>query len=205
MAADDLLTQEELAYLQQLMPEPVRRNGVPRFKIEGNWQASELLAGLAANARLTLEAEFDAFYLAFPLRLSEDEFHSQHIELAPPIIYERGPRLRTWRLSLPQPLPLLEDDGSHSGLQVRELSTNSLVVDSRDDGAPRHFHLHLPLPDDSTVPVRARQVRRMADGRTAYALDNLGESDRLRLRRYLFAQHRRLHPTPPPEPPDDLV
>lgn len=208
MNSDSILTSEEQAYLAELaIEEPVvKQNAAPSFKIEGNWQATELLARLATNSRLSLEAESGRFCLSFPLHLVEDEFHSQHIELSSPTIYEIGPTLRAWRLQLKKPLPLLEADGGKSALRVHELSPNGLLVDNaRHNSPPEHFHLHLPLPDGEAMPISAHRVRETEDGLTAYEVEFSAEHDTERLRRFLFSQHRRLHPELESKLPGDLV
>ncbi|MFC3606646.1 PilZ domain-containing protein [Stutzerimonas tarimensis] len=207
MVPDSILTSEEQAYLAELAnEEPAhRQSSSPSFKIEGNWQATELLARLAANSRLSLEAETGRFCLSFQLQLVEDEFHSQHIELSAPTIYETGPKMRAWRLQLKRPLPLLEADGGKSALRVHELSPNGLLVGNLHNSPPEHFHLHLPLPDGEAMPISAHRVRETKSGLTAYEVEFSEEQDTERLRRFLFSQHRRLHPELESELPEDLV
>lgn len=203
--AEELLTREELDFISELLDAPARRKALPSFKLEGSWEASEMLSNLAAHARLALDAEFDAFCLSFPLRLVEDEFHAQHLELAPPTIYERGPRLRAWRLQLPTPVALLEADGGKTDLRAHEISPRGLLVSAARRRPPAHIDLCLPLPDGTSVPLSAHRIRETPEGLTAYALENESEQDTRRLRRFLFAQHRRLHPELGTEQPDDLV
>ncbi len=211
MAGEHLLTAEELAYLTEVTSNAAGRkqkqaHASPSFRVEGNWEASELLTRLAANCQLSLDAAFGRFCLSFPLTVVEDEFHSLHLELSPPTIYEDGPKSRVWRLQLSKPLPLLEADGGRSSLRVRELSPNGLVVDTlRRKPAPEHFHLHLPLPDGEALPVSAHRVRVREDGLTAYEVEFAEAADTERLRRFIFTQHLRLHPELRPDVPAHLV
>lgn len=210
MAVDNLLTAEELDYIGTLLRRPEQAHATGgqslSFKLEGSLPATSLLTDLASRASLTLEAHVEHFCLSFPVRLDEDEFHSQHLHLAPPIIYESGPHLRPWRLPLPKPLPLLEADGGLSGIRVRELSPSGLLADTAAKReAPEHFHLHLALPNGSNLPIDAHRVRRTENGLTAYAVDFTEERDAESLRHFLFVQHRRLHPELQTELPGDLV
>ncbi|QLF92360.1 PilZ domain-containing protein [Pseudomonas sp. ABC1] len=208
MMATNLLTKAELRYIHKLMrsPSDITHKEGAGFHIDGGSKANALLMQLASQSQLTFEAQFDEFCMSFPLQLSEDEFHSLHLQLAPPTIYERGPTLRTWRLQLDQPLQLIEEDGEESPLSVHELSPDSLLVDiGNRRSAPRHFHLQLALPGQGFLQINARRVRELADGMTAYEVEFPEGRDAERVRSFLYAQHQKLHPELQPELPDDLV
>ena len=119
MAEETILSKDELTFIRQLM----QRNGgsgnsAPRvFRIDGGARSSELLMQLAARANLSLQAEFEDFRMSFPLQLPKTSCTAS-MQLAPPVIYERGPTTRAWRLHLDEPLPLLESDGGESPLSV---------------------------------------------------------------------------------------
>lgn len=206
MANKTVLTQEELAYLAKLARHS-ESNGdeASGFTLDGGTDANNLLLQLSAKANLTLEADFEDYLLSFPLQLNEDEFHTVRLQLAPPTIYERGPVLRAWRLSLEQPLPLLAEDGGETTLTVHELSPNSLLVDTGGKRkAPKHFHLHLALPGEQSLQIDARRIREVERGMTAYEVDFPQEADAERIRNYLYQEHQRLHPELQAELPGEL-
>lgn len=208
MAEQTILSKDELTFIRKLM----QRNGTPSaerttgFRIDGGAQSNELLLQLAARANLSLQAEFEDFRMSFPLQLKEDELHSLDLQLAPPVIYERGPTTRAWRLHLDQPLALLKNDGGESSLSVHELSPHGLLVDAgKDRKPPKHFHLRLALPDDTPLEVDAHRVRELKGGLAAYEVEYPQEKDAERIRSFLYRQHQRLHPDLQPELPADLV
>ena len=173
MAEETILSKDELTFIRQLM----QRNGgsgnerSTGFRIDGGARSNELLMQLAARANLSLQAEFEDFRMSFPLQLREDELHSLDLQLAPPVIYERGPTTRAWRLHLDEPLPLLESDGGESPLSVHELSPRPAGRSRQASQAPKHFHLRLALPDDTPLEIDAHRVRELNGGRAAYEVE----------------------------------
>ncbi|MGM3388927.1 PilZ domain-containing protein [Stutzerimonas stutzeri] len=202
------LSSAELAYINELVNSSRARAepGESRagFRIDGGDRANALLLQLAAKANLTLEAELEDYCMSFPLQLTEDEFHSLTMQLAPPTIYERGPVLRAWRLHLDEPLPLLSTNGDKTALSVHELSPNGLVVDSGPKQAPKHLHLRLALPGNESLEVDGWRIRDTEDGMTAYEVEYPKDKDAERIRSYLYEQHQRLHPELQPELPQPL-
>ena len=208
MAEDTILSKDELTFIRKLM----QRNGgttaerATVFRIDGGAQSNELLMQLAARANLSLQAEFEDFRMSFPIQLREDELHSLDLQLAPPVIYERGATTRAWRLHLDEPLALLKNDGGESSLSVHELSPHGLLVDAgKDRKPPKHFHLRLALPDDTPLEIDAHRVRELKGGMAAYEVEFPQEKDAERIRSFLYRQHQRLHPDLQPEVPADLV
>ncbi|MCQ4295801.1 PilZ domain-containing protein [Pseudomonas stutzeri] len=208
MAEDTILSKDELSFIRKLM----QRNGgnaperAAGFRVDGGAHSNELLMQLAARANLSLHAEFEEFRMSFPIQLREDELHSLDLQLAPPVIYERGPTTRAWRLHLDEPLPLLENDGGESSLSVHELSPHGLLVDAgKHHKPPKHFHLRLALPDDTPLEIDAHRVRELKGGLAAYEVEYTQEKDAERIRSFLYRQHQRLHPDLQPELPADLV
>lgn len=196
MADKIALTRTELAYINKLLsgsPESEPGEIQSGFHVDGGEHANGLLLQLAAKASLTLEAQLERYCMSFPLRLSEDELHGVHLQLAPPTIYERGPILRAWRLHLDEPLALLSDDGRKTALSVHELSPHGLLVDTGPKKAPKRLHLQLPLPGENPVKFDAQQVRNTAGGLTVYEVEYQNK-DAERIRSYLYEQHQRLHP-----------
>lgn len=208
MEEETVLTRDELAYINRLVNRPNPESATPRsgFRLDGGPQSNELLASLAAQAELSLQAKFTDFSMSFPLLLKEDEFHNLNLHLAPPIIYENGPVERAWRLQLEEPLPLLTDDGSESALSVHELSPHSLLVDAGTQRKlPKRFHLRLALPDEPPLEIEASRVRELENGLAAYEVEFAKEQDAERIRAFLYQQHQRLHPELQPELPVELV
>ncbi|AGA87698.1 hypothetical protein PSCT_03227 [Pseudomonas sp. SCT] len=208
MAEDTILSKDELTFIRKLM----QRNGgttaerATGFRIDGGAPSNELLMQLAARANLSLQAEFEDFRMSFPIQLREDELHSLDLQLAPPVIYERGATTRAWRLHLDEPLALLKNDGGESSLSVHELSPHGLLVDAgKDRKPPKHFHLRLALPDDTPLEIDAHRVRELKGGMAAYEVEFPQEKDAERIRSFLYRQHQRLHPDLQPEVPADLV
>ncbi|MCQ4309377.1 PilZ domain-containing protein [Pseudomonas stutzeri] len=207
MPEKTVLTSAELAYINQLTSGPQTESGEARagFQLDGGERANSLLLQLAAKANLTLDAEFDDYYLSFPLQLARDELQTVRLQLAPPTIYERGPVLRAWRLHLDEPLPLLSDQGDETALSVHELSPNGLLVDAGPQKAPKHLHMRLALPGEAPFMIDARRVRVAEDGMAAYEVEHSRDKDAERIRSYLYEQHQRLHPELQPELPVDML
>lgn len=204
MVERTVLTSDELAFINKLIHRSTHNNGehTAGFRLDGGPQSNELLLALATHSQLSLEAQTTRFRMSFPVQIREDEFHSLHLHLAPPVIFEHGPVNRAWRLRLEQPLALLKRDGEVSPLRVRELSSHGLLVDTGSNRKPpKHFHLRLVLPDDAPLEIEAHRVREVSDGVAAYEVEFNGEQDAERIRSFLYRQHRRLHP----ELPTDLV
>jgi hypothetical protein len=202
MPKDPLLTQEELAYIHDLLGANGGPAGAtPHFPVDSNPQTQALLATLGARAQLTLEARVGGQRLAFPLRLVEDEFRALHLKLDPPRIYEKdhGPVERPWRLQLPEVLILQDRDGRSTGLRVHELSPSGLLLETTESKPPPDFSLWLPLPDQAPLPLQGRYVRTVEGGLHAYCLKPGQRDDLKRLHQYLFQQHR-LHPPVPDAP-----
>jgi hypothetical protein len=207
MPKKTVLTSAELAYINKLVSGTRAEPGEARagFRVDGGEHANGLLLQLAAKANLTLEAELEDYCMSFPVQLSEDEFHTIQLQLAPPTIYERGPVLRAWRLHLDEPLPLLSDDGDETALSVHELSPNGLLVDTGPrKKAPNHLHLRLVLPGEDSFKIDAHRVRDAEGGMTAYEVEYPLDKDAERIRSYLYEQHQRLHPELQPELPAEM-
>lgn len=201
------LTSAELAYINKLVSSSRAEPGEARtgFRVDGGEHANGLLLQLAAKANLTLEAELEDYCMSFPLQLTEDEFHTIQLQLAPPTIYERGPVLRAWRLQLDKPLPLLSDDGSETALSVHELSPSGLLVDTgAKQKAPKHLHMRLALPGEDSFQIDAHRIRNADGGMTAYQMEYPKDRDAERIRSYLYEQHQRLHPELQPELPVEM-
>lgn len=191
------LSQDEREFIQQLLISPVNGKPLqaPSFRVDGGEQANALLARLAANANLSLESQFDDFSMTFPLHVLEDEFHTLHLKLGAPSIFESGPVLRPWRLQLNQAIALLDAHGAPSSLSVQELSPNGLLVSSAAK-APLRFKLWLALPDQQPILIHGKRVRTVGKQLTAYTVqvgpENLQDGERIR--QFIFQQHRLQHP-----------
>ncbi|MES2821225.1 MAG: PilZ domain-containing protein [Pseudomonadota bacterium] len=191
------LSQDERDFIQQLLISPVNGKSAqaPSFRVDGGEQANTLLRRLGANANLSLESQFDDYSMTFPLQLVEDEFHTLHLKLGAPSIFESGPVLRPWRLQLDQPIALLDAQGQPSFLSVQELSPNGLLISSIGK-APLQFELWLPLPDHEPIRLHGKRVRSVGKQLTAYTveMDHEGRQDSERIRHFIFQQHRLQYP-----------
>ncbi len=208
MSEETVLTSAELAYINDLVSDTSAESGETRagFNLDGGEKANSLLLQLAAKAKLSLAAELEDYCMSFPLRLNQDEFQGIHLQLAPPIIYERGPVLRAWRLHLDEPLPLLSNDGNETALSVHELSPNGLLVNmGSKQKAPKHLHMQLALPGEASLEIDAHRIRDAKGGMTAYEVEYPRDRDAERIRSYLYEQHQRLHPDLQPELPHEML
>ena len=192
-----LLTEDELAFIQTLQGKSSGSKGLPgsSLLLDGSVQAEALIARLAKQGQLTLEADFHSQHLTFPLRLVQDEFQTPHLEIDAPEIFEQGPTLRPWRLRLPEPIALVDEHGAETALWVHELSPNGALIEVRDQkDTPELFALWLPLPEQDPIALLGARVRKTERQLVAYRLTmgHPGHGDRLR--QYIFQQHRLLHP-----------
>ena len=107
MRADALLTQDELDFIRTMQhsPQPVTAEPASRLLVNGGTEIKDLLTQLIAQEQVTLQAQFENQQMTFPLQLVEDEFHSLHLQLGAPNIYEEGPMVR----------PLAADPGDPGG------------------------------------------------------------------------------------------
>lgn len=144
MQAEALLTQDELDFIQNMQHSPQLNLADPMSSllVNGDRRIQSLLTRLVANEQVTLQAQFNNQQISFPLQLVEDEFHALHLQLGSPEIYEDGPMLRPWRLSMEQPSALLDGHGQESGLWVRDISFKGTLLEVRGlPAAPARFEL----------------------------------------------------------------
>lgn len=131
MQADALLTQDELDFIQSMQHSPQLNlaDSMSSLLVNGDRRIQSLLTRLVANEQVTLQAQFNNQQISFPLQLVEDEFHALHLQVGSPEIYEDGPMLRAWRLSMETPSPLLDTHDQQSGLWVRDISFKGVQVE----------------------------------------------------------------------------
>lgn len=198
MPSAPLLTKEELDFIQNVQGSHQLDTPVPTpsLLVDGGAQVKALLTRFAAHEQLSIEAHFDGQRMTFPLQLVEDEFHALHLELGAPEIFDEGPIDRPWRLSLKNPLALLDKNGAETALWVQELSPNGMLVDIRNlNKPPKRFALWLALPEQKPIALRGALVRSAEQHLAAYQLSMRHSGDSERLRQFLFQQHRLLHPS----------
>ncbi|MGN8260909.1 hypothetical protein ACLEJW_16480 [Pseudomonas sp. SMSB3] len=197
MQADTLLTQDELDFIQDMQHSPQLNQAEPTASllVNGDPHVQSLLARLVANERVTLQAQVNNQQISFPLQLVEDEFHAMHVQIGSPEIYEDGPMLRPWRLSLEQPCPLLDDQGRASGLCVRDISFNGALIEVQGlDKAPSRFDLHFAADGIAAIGLHGRLLRRVGPHLAAYDLSRSPAAEIERLREYILQAHRQVHP-----------
>ena len=136
MQAEALLTQDELDFIQNMQHSPQLNLADPMSSllVNGDRRIQSLLTRLVAHEQVTLQAQFNNQQISFPLQLVEDEFHALHLQVGSPEIYEDGPMLRPWCLSLEQPSALLDGHGapdfSAAQLAIHASAEFQLIVTS---------------------------------------------------------------------------
>jgi hypothetical protein len=196
MQSDALLTQDELDFIQTMQHNPQLnvRDATASLLVNGGVQIKDLLTRLVAQDHVTIQAQFENQQISFPLQLVEDEFHAQHIKLGAPTIYEDGPMIRPWRLTLTTPVSLEDDDGKATGLWVRELSFNGILVEARDREAPPALSAWFAPDGFTAMAMKGKRQRRTASGLVAYSLRETTAIETERLRQFILQQHQLSHP-----------
>ncbi|KXG79551.1 MULTISPECIES: hypothetical protein [Pseudomonas] len=197
MQADALLSQDELDFIQDMQHSPQLNLADPMSSllVNGDRRLKDLLTRLVANEQVTLQASFNNQQLSFPLQLVEDEFHALHLQLGSPDIYEDGPMLRPWRLSLERPSALLDDRGQASDLWVRDISFKGVLLEVRGRReAPSHFKLRFAAADIPPIGLHGVLRRRIGPRLAAYDLSHSPAEEIERLREYILQAHRQAHP-----------
>lgn len=198
MQPDSLITQDELDFILGMQHNPKLnvRDNTRHLTVNGGAQIQDLLARLAANEQVTIQAQFNNQQMTFPLQLVEDEFHDVRLELGTPSIFEDGPRVRPWRLILPSPLPLQTARGALTALWVHEISFKGVLVEYRRQGnAPQRFSAWFCPQDQEPIAMRGRFERLTEHGMAAYRLSQSNPVDAERLRQYMLHEHRKVHPS----------
>ena len=197
MQADVLLTQDELDFIQNMQHSPQLNvaDSMSSLLVNGDRRIQSLLTRLVANEQVTLQAQFNNQQISFPLQLVEDEFHALHLQLGSPEIYEDGPMLRPWRLSMDQPSALLDDHGQQSGLWVRDISFKGTLLEVRGLAtAPARFELRFAPGGIPPIELHGVLSRRIGSDLAAYDLSQTPPEETERLRDYILQAHRRAHP-----------
>lgn len=198
MQRDDILTPDELEFIQNMQKNPTLnlRDKSRSLMVNGGVQIQDLLTRLAAHEQVTIQAQFDNQQMTFPLHLVEDEFHALHLELGAPSIFEEGPRIRPWRLTLPEPLALENDKGSPTALWVHELSFKGVLLENRSQTKPPKYFSALFAPKGvAPIALRGTFERLTENGLAAYRLSENNKESTERLRQYILQEHRRIHPS----------
>ncbi|MNM62473.1 hypothetical protein D3C81_738040 [compost metagenome] len=197
MQADPLLTQDELDFIQNMQHSPQLNlaDPVSSLLVNGDRRIQTLLTRLVANEQVKLQAQFNNQQISFPLQLVEDEFHALHLQLGSPEIYEDGPKLRPWRLSMDQPSALVDANARPSGLWVRDISFKGALLEVRDlPQAPAQFELHFAPAGIAAIALHGVLRRRIGPDLAAYDLSRSSADEIERLRDYILQAHRQAHP-----------
>ena len=198
MSHNTLLTQDELDFIQTMHQNPQLnvRDASSTLMVNGVAQIRDLLTRLAAHEQVTIQAQFANQQMSFPLRLVEDEFHAQHLQLGAPSIFEEGPKVRPWRLTLDEPVALENIRGRAGTLWVTEVSFKGLLIDARNDSVPpRRFAQWFSPTGYERIALRGTLERQTETGLYAYRLSQGDKSQIERLRQFILQQHRLAHPT----------
>ncbi|AIG04906.1 type IV pilus assembly PilZ [Pseudomonas fluorescens] len=197
MQRDALLTQDELDFIQTMHHNPQLnvRDVSSSLTVNGGAQIRDLLTRLAAHEQVTIQAQFDNQQMTFPLQLVEDEFHTLHLRLGVPSIFEDGPMIRPWRLVLEEPVALENVRGQPGALWVHEVSFKGLLVQARGRSKPpRTFSMWFSPSGYERIAVRGTLERETARGLFAYRLSQGDVDETERLRQFILQQHRLAHP-----------
>ncbi|MGE7991225.1 hypothetical protein ACQKPE_09270 [Pseudomonas sp. NPDC089554] len=197
MQADALLTQDELDFIHNMQHAPQLNlaDSMSSLLVNGDRRLQQLLTRLVANEQVTLQAQFNNQQITFPLQLVEDEFHALHLQLGSPAIYEDGPKLRPWRLSMDQPSPLIDARNTPSSLWVRDISFKGVLLQIANGAlVPNHFDLYFAPPGIQPIALQGVLRRRIGPDLAAYDLARSEADEIERLREYILQAHRRAHP-----------
>lgn len=197
MSYETLLTQDELDFIQTLHQNPQLnlRDATSSLVLNGVPQIRDLLTRLAAHEQVTIQAQLNNQQMSFPLRLVEDEFHAQHLELGAPSIFEEGPMIRPWRLVLQEPVALENVRGRTGNLWVTEVSFKGLLIEvSNNSRPPQQFAQWFSPTGYERIAVRGTRVRKTESGLYAYRLSQRDTGETERLRQFMLHQHRLAHP-----------
>ncbi|AXK55690.1 MULTISPECIES: hypothetical protein [Pseudomonas] len=197
MQRDALLTQDELDFIQTMQHNPQLnvRDATSSLLVNGGSQIRDLLTRLAANEKVTIQAHFDNQQMTFPLHLVEDEFHALHLRLGVPSIFEDGPMIRPWRLTLEEPVALENSRGQPGRLWVREVSFKGVLLEIRNrTRPPKQFAQWFSPSGYERIALHGRFERQTEAGFYAYRLDQSDAEETERLRQFILQQHRHTHP-----------
>ena len=197
MSHDGLLTQDELDFIQLMHQNPLlnQRDASSSLTVNGVAQIRDLLTRLAAHEQVTIQAQFANQKMSFPLRLIEDEFHAQHLQLGAPSIFEEGPRVRPWRLTLAEPVALENIRARPGHLWVTEVSFKGLLIEVRNNSRPpRQFAQWFSPTGYERIAVRGTLEQQTRSGLYAYRLSQKDTGEIERLRQFILQQHRLAHP-----------
>jgi hypothetical protein len=182
MQRDALLTQDELDFIQTMQHNPQLnvRDATSSLLVNGGSQIRDLLT----RQQMT-----------FPLHLVEDEFHALHLRLGVPSIYEDGPMVRPWRLTLEEPVALENAKGQPGTLWVHEVSHKGVLLEVRNKTKPpKHFALWFSPSGYERISLRGNFERETENGFYAYELSQTDTDETERLRQFILQQHRLTHP-----------
>ncbi|MEB0208361.1 hypothetical protein [Pseudomonas sp. CCC3.1] len=197
MSHDGLLTQDELDFIQLMHQNPLlnQREVSSSLTVSGVSQIRDLLTRLAAHEQVTLQAQFANQKMSFPLRLIEDEFHTQHLQLGVPSIFEEGPKIRPWRFTLEEPVALENIRARPGHLWVTEVSFKGLLIEVRNNSRPpRQFAQWFSPTGYERIAVRGTLEQQTRSGLYAYRLNQKDTGETERLRQFILQQHRLAHP-----------
>jgi hypothetical protein len=198
MSHDTLLTQAELEFIQNMQHNPKLnvRDATRSLTVNGGIHIQDLLTRLAAHEQVTIQAQFANQQMTFPLHLVEDEFHALHLELGAPSIFEEGPRIRPWRLTLQEPIPLETEKGTPTSLWVHEVSFKGVLLENRrSTKPPKNFSAWFAPFGHEPISLRGTFERLTESGLAAYRLSQRNKEETERLRQYILQEHQRVYPT----------
>lgn len=188
------LSHEELDFFKEVFNEEPLILGAEDNKHEITVQTSvpNHLKSVLGNAKLTLLAEISHYQLWFPVSLSIKGLDDFIPELGIPEIIDIQGIERSWRVSAPEDVSIL-DAGDHQGVKILSLSSTGLTLQAdsplRAQNIFARKEINMRLPNEQKVMIELDPVRREG-GVIAAKFKSVGDGREV-LRKYLFNLHRR--------------
>lgn len=187
------LSNEELDFFKEVFNEEPLTLGSDANPHEVTVQTSvpHHLKSVLGNAKLTLLAEVSHYQLWFPVTLSMKGVGDFTPELGIPEIIDIQGIDRSWRVSTPEDVSIL-DAGDYQGVKILSLSSTGLTLQADSPLRARNIfarkEISMRLPNQQKVTLELDPVR-TEGGIIAARFKTVGDGRDL-LRRYLFNLHR---------------
>ena len=202
---NEILSPEELSYIQQLFAQPEHEAGEEEV---GGWlRVSEDAAGLieafSESPLIELQAGWQGHRLRFPLKpRTRSDSGEMTLEVGVPEILEGGERSRSWRVPPgAEEMRLVDQSGQLERPRIVNLSYTGMAVEQPGDHVP---DMSQPLTDLRLVlPGQAEYLRllgyvvrhtRLDDKRVQLGIrfEPLTDDTRELLGRYILRRHKEL-------------
>lgn len=208
---DLLIDADEFKFLSEILNE-VEDNDSHNLEygINSFRGGDELLLQLGAAQNLQLVANYEKYHLIFPLKIKKGDFTNFNLQFNSPEIFERGDKLRSWRLPADKRMRLVNEAGEESDFQLKDISASGISIlldDHNHTKFPEELNnMYLLLPDRERLAISGAYISRIDDKAIAYSLGN--ETDELvfsSLSEYLYECHTQLYPDALSLRPNNIV